>query len=263
MNGTSFGVSLSGYYTFHFPTPHSKITILMGFSCCLVCSFPFVIYHTNWPSFAGNFQLDLHNRHCQQFFVACSPDNGYARMLNPYFKSSLRDRITLIKGPPFGHELLSIINTGSFRVATFDNVFRHEKLITRREAAYVIANPMDRDWRASLASSAPQEILRNRKSQRIDRALGWYSAQDYQAMKNRDGRRNLCNNYHLKGLCSSRSCGYEHGQPLTAGQLVALRAVARGNPCKPAGLNCDDPDCLNGQYVLLSCFTLCVQSDGS
>ncbi|KAM5476318.1 hypothetical protein MauCBS54593_001003 [Microsporum audouinii] len=74
-------------------------------------------------------KLNLFNCHCQQIFLGCSHDNGYARLLEDNLADiELTRRITLLEGFPFERELASLI--GSYRVTKFDNLFRESKIVT-------------------------------------------------------------------------------------------------------------------------------------
>ncbi|KAK2873392.1 hypothetical protein FQN49_002390 [Arthroderma sp. PD_2] len=74
-------------------------------------------------------KLNLFNCHCQQIFLGCSHDNGYARLLEDNIADiELTRRITLLEGVPFEKELASL--TGSYRVTKFDTLFRESKLVT-------------------------------------------------------------------------------------------------------------------------------------
>ncbi|OAL64825.1 CCCH zinc finger protein [Trichophyton rubrum] len=72
-------------------------------------------------------KLNLYNCHCQQIFLGCSHDNGYARLLEDNLADiELTRRITLLEGFPFERELASLI--GSYRVTKFETLFRESKI---------------------------------------------------------------------------------------------------------------------------------------
>ncbi|KAI1907067.1 hypothetical protein LOZ53_002023 [Ophidiomyces ophidiicola] len=76
---------------------------------------------------AEYFKLNLYNCHCQQVFLGCSHDNGYARILEDLLADrELLGRITLLEGVPFEKELASI--KSSYRVAKLDTLFRISKI---------------------------------------------------------------------------------------------------------------------------------------
>lgn len=201
--------------------------------------------------------------HCQHILFGGSADNGYARVLEPYVEDeTVRGKITLLEGPPFARELAVIKD--KFRVASFANVFRHQKLFNnKRRISFHITPPATPsvDY-ASVAGKAPStsapppttqlspsrvpvstQVLRNRMGQRVDAPLK-YSFDDFMSLK----ARKLCNSFHLLGKCSSRAfenygkCQHDHDGTLNRSEMEALRAVARQSPCQ-RGLECNDPDC--------------------
>lgn len=73
-------------------------------------------------------KLNLFNCHCQQIFLGCSHDNGYARLLEDNLADiELTRRITLLEGFPFERELTPLI--GSYRVTKFEALFRESKIV--------------------------------------------------------------------------------------------------------------------------------------
>ncbi|KAJ5376881.1 hypothetical protein N7509_013767 [Penicillium cosmopolitanum] len=54
----------------------------------------------------AHFDRDLLNIHCQHIVFCGSADNGYARILGPHRGSN---RILLVEGPPFAHELKALV----------------------------------------------------------------------------------------------------------------------------------------------------------
>ena len=55
----------------------------------------------------------------------------------------------------------------------------------------------------------------------------------------------FCNDHFLRGECPDHRCRARHDGTFNAEQLVALRFLARGLPCRYSNL-CRDPDCLAG-----------------
>ncbi|SPO00805.1 related to CCCH zinc finger DNA binding protein [Cephalotrichum gorgonifer] len=210
------------------------------------------------------FKSYLNDVHCQRIFFGGSPDNGYARLLVPYLETpGVCERICLLEGPPFAQELGEIKHR--FRTATFDDVFRSQKIPTlKRRVSWRATTPpatpsMDYATVASKpaaatspttgpsAAAAPSpatamwKVQRNRLSQRVDTELR-YSVPDFQDVK----ARRLCNRYHLTGKCPyQKGCYHEHGERLAPKLREALLAVARLTPCV-SGLQCDDPNCTSG-----------------
>ena len=88
-------------------------------------------------------------------------------------------------------------------------------------------------------------ITRNQYGERVDPPIK-YSMSDYHDIK----ALKKCNNYRLLGHCYNGShCSHEHGAKLNTRELAALRAIARTNPCN-SGLDCDDPECINGHRCI-------------
>jgi len=208
--------------------------------------------------------------HCQQILFGGTADNGYARLLGPYAEDeTVCSRITLLEGPPFARELADIKDR--FRTASFQNVFRSQKLFNnKRRVSFHITPPATPsvDY-ASAAAKAPAtsapplttqqgstasrvlvstQVLRNKRGQRVDSPLN-YSQQDFVSLKGRK----LCNSFHLLGKChfldTYGRCQHEHGERLNPNQVAALRAVARQSPCQ-YGLKCSDADCLSGHRCI-------------
>ncbi|KAI9830817.1 MAG: hypothetical protein M1819_005342 [Sarea resinae] len=208
-------------------------------------------------------QLKLHvrNVHCQHIVFGASADNGYARELGPYSgDEKIRDRISLLEGPPFARELLELAQ--KFVTASCPTVFRSTKLLATR-APMSVTPPMSPgpSYASTVAlvarpgSSGPTPaapitpqasnihkgvVAHNSAGQRVDLPLNFSSSLVAQLKT-----RKLCNAYHLRGFCHFSSCTHQHGPQLNKKQLVSLRYIARLTPCA-MGLDCDDEDCVCG-----------------
>jgi hypothetical protein len=205
--------------------------------------------------------MHLEDVHCQQIVLGGSTDQGYARLLGPYAENeALRQRITLIEGPPFARELQEIKNR--FRTVSFNRVFRSQKLpdVKRR----VLPSPSSplANYAATLAkpntststplsadsngfkSPAANKVLRNRNGERVD-PQSKFLPQELVVLK----QRKLCNAFHLLGKCQFLDdygyCNHIHAVHLDQRQLEILRVVARQSPCSQ-GVLCNDPTCTYG-----------------
>ncbi|KZL72545.1 ccch zinc finger dna binding protein [Colletotrichum incanum] len=215
----------------------------------------------------GNFESSVAGVHCRHVLFGASADSGYARLLGSHIETDeIRKKVILIEGPPFAKELAEIRDR--FRIASFDKVFRRQKLINfkRKVSDYITPPPTPSPDYASAAakpaflssgrsssrshsSASPmafplREVYRNKAGQRVDPPLS-YAQQDFIMMKSRK----MCNSFHLTGRCPYREawgkCSHEHGQSPSPKELQALRAVARQSFCH-SGLACRDPNCVFG-----------------
>ena len=208
---------------------------------------------------AGVFRSSVTDARCQRIYFCGSADNGYARLLGPYLESQgVRDRVCLVEGPPFAHELAGIKDR--FGTATFDEVFRTQKLLAlKRRVSWQTTPPATPSTAYATVASRPAtspsptgpqaaaaagKVLRNRLGQRVDSELK-FSSKDFHDLK----ALKLCNRFHLAGKCSYTQihgkCYHEHGERVPAAQRQALLAVSRLSPC-PAGTWCDDAKCISG-----------------
>ncbi|KAM0483242.1 hypothetical protein ACHAPX_002692 [Trichoderma viride] len=198
-------------------------------------------------------------------------DNGYARVFDSFLEDqTIRDRITLMAGPPFAYELAAIKD--KFYNITLDSIFRSLKLpseANRRTSFHITppGTPMFPNTPLNFAAvakvptspahSAPAQlyysepkvppqgvILRNKFGHRVDSRLS-YLQSDFSNLKDRK----LCNNFHILGKCyyleKFGKCHHVHGEKLTGQRLEALRAIARQSPCLN-GLSCSQTDCVAG-----------------
>lgn len=214
----------------------------------------------------AKFELYLFNIHCQHIIFGGSADNGYARLLGPYYDNeSVRGRITLLEGPPFAHELAEIKD--KFRTVSFYNIFRSQKLVNlQRKVSFHQTPPSTpmAEYATALARAPPapsptgptqqtlavsrrpasSAVLRNSRGQRVDSPLE-YVHQDIMSLKSRK----FCYSYHILGRCSfverHGGCSHPHGERLNERQRVALRIIARQSRCL-TGLDCRDPECIAG-----------------
>ncbi|KAK5165653.1 hypothetical protein LTR04_001092 [Oleoguttula sp. CCFEE 6159] len=92
-------------------------------------------------------------------------------------------------------------------------------------------------------SSAPTQIPRNRKGQRIDPSLkGMYDKDEVARIK----KMKMCNVHFLRKECPyGIGCTHTHSCKPTASELETLKLVARMAPCVN-GSGCDDPKCMYG-----------------
>jgi len=216
----------------------------------------------------GMFEMHKTDVHCKRILFGGSADNGYARLLIPCLgDEALRQRITLIEGPPFEKELAELQD--HFAVVAFDDVFRKQKLQLRRRVSFHGVTPPSTPSpnyasaaaRPPIMSTAPAAgpqspipdspgggpVLRNRLGQRIDSRLE-FAADDFKRLK----QQRLCNPFHILGTCPffqrHGNCMHEHGPRLSERQIRAMRAIARMSPCQGpgGGLNCDDSACIYG-----------------
>ncbi|KAK5119391.1 hypothetical protein LTR16_004823, partial [Cryomyces antarcticus] len=92
-------------------------------------------------------------------------------------------------------------------------------------------------------SSAPTQIPRNRKGQRIDPSLkGMYDKDEVARIK----KMKMCNVHFLRKECPyGIGCTHTHSCKPTASELETLKLVARMASCVN-GSECDDPKCMYG-----------------
>lgn len=198
------------------------------------------------------FRSNISNVHCKQILLACSADNGYARLLAPLkADKDAVQLVTLVEGPPFASELLHL--TEAFPTHSFPTIFRSSKLTTRPRSPPYGSTPR---YAAVAAAGVPQQaspiqdssipspiwqrIARNAQGQRIDRHLE-YSQHLAKLLQ----KRKLCNFFHLFGECRFENCTHHHGARLSGDELNALAHVARLTPCR-SGLGCDSQQCILG-----------------
>lgn len=207
------------------------------------------------------FKSSVTDPRCQRVYFGGSADNGYARLLVPYLETQgVCDRVCLVEGPPFAHELAEIKDR--FGTTAFGEVFRTQKLPTLKCRVSLQTTPpgtpsIDYATIASRPASTPSptgapcqtsptagKVQQNRLGQRIDMELK-YSSVDFQDLK----ARKLCNRFHLTGKCPNPQlhgkCYHEHGERVPASQRTALLAISRLSPC-PLGSWCQDSKCISG-----------------
>lgn len=219
----------------------------------------------------ASMKFGLDDSHCKQVFFGGPGDNGYARVFDSFLEDqAIRERITLMAGPPFAYELAAIKD--KFYNITLDSIFRSLKLpseANRRTSFHITppGTPMFPNTPLNFAAVAkvpgspahsapvqlyyaepkvpPQgDILRNKFGQRVDSRLSFLQS-DFSNLKDRK----LCNNFHILGKCyyleKFGKCHHVHGEKLTGQRLEALRAIARQSPCLN-GLSCSHTDCVAG-----------------
>ncbi|KAG9250049.1 uncharacterized protein F5Z01DRAFT_640630 [Emericellopsis atlantica] len=209
--------------------------------------------------------VHLEDVHCQQIFFGGSADAGYARLLEPIARDkATRQRITLLKGPPFVHELANIKDRFHVPTTSFEHIFRDERLpdIKRRVSFRITppttpsanyASTVAKPPPTTLPSSVPvsKGIIRNRQGQRIDPSSR-FTQQELGPII----QRKLCNVFHLLGACpylqKYGDCGHTHGAPLSKREQDILREIARQSPCKNR-LECNDVDCILGHQCPRNC----------
>ncbi|KAI4146145.1 MAG: hypothetical protein L6R39_003562 [Caloplaca ligustica] len=209
------------------------------------------------------FKLHIGQLQCKHIIFGGSADNGYARLLTPYIGDEVvRDRITLLEGPPFAGELAVLVN--KFRTTSFPTVFRDAKIPNRRVSFSTTppksTSPHPPSWAATVQTRPAAEldsrplreptpppenpkkpaILRNSKGQRVDPIIKVPNLLVV-TMK----QKKLCNNHYLGGYCPYVNCTHSHGEKLNDKAMAALRVVARMGPCS-GGVYCDDEDCFSG-----------------
>ncbi|KAL8884693.1 MAG: hypothetical protein Q9192_006787, partial [Flavoplaca navasiana] len=136
-----------------------------------------------------NFEIFIRNVHCKHIIFGGSADNGYARLLNSYTGDpSTSKKITMLEGPPFATELVSIAE--KLKQCSFPNVFRDTKIPPRRVSFSTTPprskSPANTSYASTVATSKasvdttapilslkaePQAegvIPRNSKGQRVD-----------------------------------------------------------------------------------------------
>ena len=89
-------------------------------------------------------------------------------------------------------------------------------------------------------------VARNRRGQRVDQPLPAAQQQDLELLRNRGRHQHLCNEHQLRGKCLDQSCKYSH-EPLDDGVLLALRHIARTQPCD-IGPSCRRNECYSGHH---------------
>ncbi|KAL8882974.1 MAG: hypothetical protein Q9198_000105 [Flavoplaca austrocitrina] len=210
-----------------------------------------------------NFEIFIRNVHCKHIIFGGSADNGYARLLNSYTGDpSTSKKITMLEGPPFATELVSIAE--KLKQCSFPNVFRDTKIPPRRVSFSTTPprskSPANTSYASTVATSeasvdttapilslkaelqAEGVIPRNSKGQRVDLPIK-VTQQAVQYIKSQK----WCKNHHLLGYCvyNDSECAYLHKPTLNEARLNALRVYARQMPCGN-GLDCDDPECYHG-----------------
>ena len=172
---------------------------------------------------------------------------------------SIRERITMLEGPPFARELAEL--KPYFGTTAFPEVFRDTKIQPQRRVSFSQLPPRSPSANSTsyastvAASKAPvtngnttvhaaesgaPTILRNINGQRVDSTLK-PSPSLVALLK----PRKLCNQYHLLGPCPYHYCTHEHGDRLKEKELEALRYISRLTACSN-GLACDDKYCIAG-----------------
>jgi hypothetical protein len=154
-----------------------------------------------------------------------------------------------------------------FTVAHFPDLFRTTKLTSRRVSfsttppstpaprpssyAATIASPIDTTavrvnggHSTSVQTATPTcddcAVLQNSKGQRLDPIINPSPALVFAQRHEK-----LCNEHHLLGMCSYKSCAFGHGPRLDEKGIEARWALIRQNPC-PSGLECKKENCLFG-----------------
>ncbi len=89
----------------------------------------------------------------------------------------------------------------------------------------------------------------NRRDERVDVPL---PKADPNAVQSLEDRRqingvNLCNRYHLTGICKSPNCNFHHGERLSSAELNALRHKTRNLVCS-SGHYCTEATCILGHH---------------
>ncbi|RDW58442.1 hypothetical protein BP5796_12372 [Coleophoma crateriformis] len=86
------------------------------------------------------FNQDMADVQCQAVVFGGSPDDGYARLLQPYVgDNSKSNRIILVEGHPFARELAGLKE--KFFVAHFPDIFRNAKLPSRGKSDSPTSTP--------------------------------------------------------------------------------------------------------------------------
>lgn len=90
-------------------------------------------------------------------------------------------------------------------------------------------------------------ILLNKYDERIDPELPRVDTSAQARLYDRiQTKGKVCNIYHLTGKCDAGEyCDYHHGEPLSPGELLALRIRARKISCVNSS-HCRDFDCTYG-----------------
>ncbi|KAI9827352.1 MAG: hypothetical protein M1819_006995 [Sarea resinae] len=215
------------------------------------------------------FKLNLNDCHCRQIILGCSTDNGYARLLEEFATDrDLVEKITLLEGPPFERELVTLRNI--YKSTKFNGLFRTSKINVYQPQQSQLASPPGilrsvsnimpslppppSTW-ASAAMQAPayvasppatpqpttQGVPRNKYGERVDPEPK-YDRNDVKRIKSLK----LCNVHHLRGDCPyGDECSHDHTYKLTKSELETLKYIARLAPCR-YGKECDDPECIYG-----------------
>ena len=126
------------------------------------------------------FDLYVGQIQCKHVFFGASGDDAHARVLRPYAENDhLRERITVLEGPPWAPELATLVP--KFNTARFSTVFRETTISTRQVASSTMplassnqsqgstSNVDTRPQKAGLQSAGqpvlPGQIASNIKSQ--------------------------------------------------------------------------------------------------
>ncbi|KAK5102648.1 hypothetical protein LTS08_003448 [Lithohypha guttulata] len=188
----------------------------------------------------AEFDLFHRNIHCKQICLAGSGDNSYAQILRPYAPNAGKsETITLIEALPFARELRQL--SDRFEVGRFNEIFRDDKIITRKVSFHEDVNrTMSQEEHKT--SSKAKRILVNAHGQRLDEPIKTLDKDLAYKLK----QLKLCNRHYLSKDCSyGNSCTHSHKRPLAPIEVDNLRHVARSTACE-YGLDCMNPDCCNG-----------------
>ena len=119
------------------------------------------------------------------------------------------------------------ISSASTKSTDFSNAFTRQ-VVTKPEP-----NPQ--------ARPVCSPIALNKSDQRIDLKLPRPVPADEEAFKLRTKNRHLCNEHHMRGICSDTQCTFDH-EEISDGVYLALRNKAHSVPCNQ-GSGCRRHDC--------------------
>jgi len=119
-----------------------------------------------------------------------------------------------------------------------------------------------RTLRASSSRSQPvkaSQVPANANGERVDPPAPRFLKKQFDDFNALSNKRKFCNDYHLKGTCSTAACPFNH-EPITPTQTQMLAALARTMRCPQNG-NCRDVRCWRGHYCQKSnCASICAFS---
>lgn len=92
-------------------------------------------------------------------------------------------------------------------------------------------------------------VLLNVNDERIDADLGRPEKEAEQSVRKRHEQARMCNDFHLRNICTNPSCPFSHEPRLSPAESIALRYLARRLLCQ-RGSACRGAECWYGHMCL-------------